>query len=110
MEKQIITSRLTNEERETHYFIESIKDDVVVADTLIMKDYTRMQKQGWTLVKQYVYQDGTVVGGCFQASRRCLSIRGAQTAKRVPSEKQLEAINKARMQKRTYDSGNKSST
>lgn len=99
MEQVIITSKLSNAERETHYLIDYETDNTVFADTTIIKDYTKMKRQGWTLLKEYVYQDGTLVGGCFQAPRNCLSIRSASTGKRRTSEAQIEALKKARANK-----------
>ena len=99
MQQQIINNRLSNAERETHYLIDHETDNVVTADTTIMKDYTKMKKQGWTLIKQYVYPDGTIVGGCFEAPRHALSIRSATAKKRNVSAAQIEALEKARSRK-----------
>ena len=44
-------------------------------------------KQGWTPVKQYVYNDGTVCGMVLTAPERAITIRN--TEKKQMSEKQL---------------------
>ena len=94
---QVINTQLSKEERETHYLIENVNDNEVEMDTTILKDYNRAVKQGWTMVKQYVYEDGTVAGGVFIAPRRCLSVRS--TKERVMSERQKQNIEKMRASK-----------
>jgi hypothetical protein len=95
---QVINTQLSKEERETHYLIENSNDNEVEMDTTILKDYNRAVKQGWTMVKQYVYEDGSVAGGVFTAPRRCLSVRS--TKERVMSEKQKKNIEKMRENKK----------
>ena len=89
-----LLSRLSVDERETHFWIDGADDDKVVMDTTIMKDFNRAKKQGWTQIAEYLYSDGSVCGGCFEAPRRAISIRGVN--KRVMTEKQLENFAKAR--------------
>ena len=98
MVTQVIKTQLSKEERETHYLIENINDDEVEMDTTILKDYNRAVKQGWTMTKQYVYEDGSIVGGVFVAPRRCLSVRS--TKERVLSDKQKENLEKMRAGKK----------
>lgn len=94
MKKQIIKSQLTPDERETLFNILYAEDDVVYMDTTILKDYNRAIKQGWELLAQYVYEDGSVAGGQFKAPRRCLSIRN--TKERELSEQQIANLEKMR--------------
>lgn len=89
-----LASRLSVDERETHFWIDGANDDKVVMDTTIMKDFNKAKKQGWTQIAEYLYSDGSVCGGCFEAPRRAISIRS--TNKRVVTEKQLENFAKAR--------------
>lgn len=97
METSILRSRLSTDERETIITISYAEDEVVQMYTTIPKDYNKALKQGWTLVTQYVYEDGAVAGGVFQAPRRCLSIRSVR--EREVSEKQRENLEKARQAK-----------
>ena len=89
-----LTSRLSVDERETHFWIDGTNDNKVVMDTTIMKDFNKAKKQGWTQIAEYVYSDGSVCGGCFEAPRRAISIRGV--TKRAMTEKQLENLAKLR--------------
>ena len=94
MKTYTLTSRLSVGERETHFWIDGANDDMVVMDTTIPKDFNKAKKQGWTQIAEYLYSDGSVCGGCFEAPRRCISIRGM--SKRVMTEEQLENLAKAR--------------
>lgn len=89
-----LTSKLSTDERETHFWIDGMNDDKVVMDTTIMKDFNKAKKRGWTQIAEYVYGDGSVCGGCFEAPRRAISMRGV--TKRVMTEKQLETLAKTR--------------
>ena len=89
-----LTSKLAVDERETHFWIDGANDDKVVMDTTIMKDFNKAKKQGWTQIAEYIYGDGSVCGGCFEAPRRAISIRGV--TKRVVTEKQLANLAKIR--------------
>lgn len=97
MKTQIIRSQLSVDERETLFNISYAEDDIVYMDTTILKDYNRAIKQGWELLEQYVYEDGSVCGGHFKAPRRCISIRN--TKEREISEKQMENLKKMRASK-----------
>ena len=97
MKQQILRSKLSAAERESLFLISAEDDDVVLLDTTILKDYNRAKKRGWELTEEYVYEDGTVVGGKFTAPRRALSIRGVQ-AKQL-SEKQKQNLEKAKKAK-----------
>jgi hypothetical protein len=56
-------------------------------DTTVMKYYNKAKKQGWAQIKEYVYDDGTVCGGVFEAPERSVTIRN--TEKKQMSEKQM---------------------
>lgn len=90
MKTQVLKSQLSTEERETILNISYADDDVVYMDTTILKDYNKAVKQGWELIGQYVYEDGTVAGGQFKAPRRCLSLRNIK--ERELSDKQKENL------------------
>lgn len=97
METFILRSKLTTDERETIITISYAEDEVVQMYTTIPKDYNKALKQGWELVTQYVYEDGTTAGGVFQAPRRCISIRSVK--ERGVSDKQRENLERARQAK-----------
>ena len=81
-----IGTRLSNEERETIL----VYDNVVkkwIMDTTIPKHCNRAKKQGWTQTKEFVYEDGMVCGGVFEAPARAITIRNAE--KKQMTEKQL---------------------
>jgi hypothetical protein len=101
MKIQILKTRLSTDEKETHYLINANNDDVVIMETTIMKDFNRAKKQGWNLVELYKYEDGDIAGGVFEAPRRCLSIRN--TKEKELSERQLENLEKMRNARRNGD-------
>ena len=88
MQENILTSRLTQDERETHFYIDGNK---VICDSTEPKYFNRCLKQGWTLVARTVYTDGTVCGMILEAPAKAISIRNANPQKRVMTEEQIEA-------------------
>ena len=82
-------NRLTNEERETLLDYDSI-EKVWVMDSTVPKHFRKAIKQGWTPIKQYVYEDGTVFGMILTAPERAITIRNAD--KKKLSEKQLKNL------------------
>ena len=85
-----VSGRLTLEERETLLNYDSI-DKVWTMDSMVPKHFRKALKQGWTPIKQYVDQDGTVCGMVLAASERAVTIRN--TTKKQMSEKQLGNLN-----------------
>ena len=81
-----ITAKLTSEEKETLLHYDYI-DKVWLMDTTIMKFYTKAKKQGWKQLKEYVYDDGSICGGVFEAPERAVTIRNID-AKQM-SDKQM---------------------
>ena len=84
-----IYEKLSAEERETILNYDSIDKQWAMMST-VPKHFRKAVKQGWTPVKQYVYEDGTVCGMELTASERAVTIRN--TAKKQMSEKQLENL------------------
>lgn len=84
-----INSRLTVEERETILVYDSV-DKVWKMDTTITKHMNKAKKQGWTQTAEYVYDDGSVCGGAFEAPARAITIRSAE--KKQLSEKQMNNL------------------
>lgn len=83
-------SKLTNEERETLLNFDSI-EKVWVMDSFVPKHFRKALKQGWTPIKEYTYEDGTVFGMTLTAPERAVSIRN--TEKKKISEKQRMNLN-----------------
>ena len=83
-------NRLTNEERETLLDYDSI-EKLWIMDSTIPKHFRKAIKQGWTPIKQYVYEDGTVFGMILTAPERAVTIRSVD--KKKLSEKQLKILN-----------------
>ena len=90
METIKITSRLTMEERETHLHYDPITKTWNM-DTMILKHYNKAKKQGWKQLTEYVYDDGSVCGGVFEAPDYAVTIRSI--VKKKASDKQIEALN-----------------
>ena len=81
-----VSSRLSAEERETILVYDGI-DKIWKMDTTITKHANKAKKQSWTQIAEYVYDDGTVCGGAFEAPARAITIRNAE--KKQMSDKQL---------------------
>ena len=90
METVKVANRLTNEEKETVLSYDSIDKTWNMYST-VPKHFRKALKQGWSLIKQYVYDDGTVCGMELVAQDRAVTIRS--TTKKQMSEKQLENLN-----------------
>jgi hypothetical protein len=87
-----ITSKLTNEERETIIVYDSV-DKKWYVDTTLVKHVNKFKKQGWTHTAKYVYEDGTVCGGRFEGSERAITIRNPNK-KRAMSDEQLKNLHR----------------
>ena len=84
-----LTTRLSTEERETVLVYDNI-DKVWRMDTTIPKHLNKAKKQGWVQTTEFVYEDGTVCGGVFEAPARAITIRSPE--KKQMSEKQLKNL------------------
>ena len=81
MEVIKINGRISNDEKEVNLLFDyGLKQWIM--DTTVMKYYTKAKKQGWTQLKEYVYSDGTVVGGVFEAPAYSVSIRSTKKMER----------------------------
>ena len=87
---KVTGTKLTNEEREVHLYLDPI-ERVWVLDAFMPKYFRKAIKQGWTPIREYVYEDGTVCGMSFTAPERAVSIRN--TTKKKISEKQRMNLN-----------------
>ena len=83
-------NRLTNEERETHIYYDAISKRWTM-DSSIPKHFRKALKQGWTPIRQYVYEDGTICEMILTAPERAVTIRS--TEKKKLSPKQLATLN-----------------
>ena len=90
METIKVTSRLSAEERETVLVYDNIEKKWFM-DTTIPKHLNKAQKQGWKQTAEFVYEDGTVCGGAFEAPDKGITIRNPNK-KRVMSEKQMNNL------------------
>lgn len=88
MQENILTSRLTQAERETHFYIDG---DKVICDSTEPKYFNKCLRQDWTPIAKTMYSDGTVCGMMLKAPAKAISIRNANAKKRVMSEEQIEA-------------------
>ena len=87
---KIAGPRLSNEEREVYLYLDPI-DRVWVLDSFVPKYFNKALKQGWTPIRQYVYDDGTIAGMSFTGPERAVTIRN--TEKKKLSGKQLSNLN-----------------
>ena len=81
-----IKERLGLEEKECLLNFDAV-DKKWLMDTTVMKLYNKAVKQGWTQIKKYVYEDGTVCGGVFEAPDYSVTIRSV--VKKQLSDKQM---------------------
>ena len=81
-----VNTRLSTEERET-VLVYSYSDKKWHMDTTVPKHANKAKKQGWTQIIEYVYDDGSICGGAFEAPERAITIRNAE--KKQMSEKQM---------------------
>ncbi len=86
METIKLTCRLSAEERETVLVYDNI-DKVWRMDSTVPKHFNKAKKQGWKQTAEFVYEDGSICGGAFEAPARAITIRS--TEKKQMSEKQL---------------------
>ena len=89
METIKVNGRLSTEERETILNYDSV-DKVWTMDSTVPKHFRKALKQGWTPVRTYVYDDGTVCGMALVASERAITIRN--TTKKQMSDKQMNNL------------------
>lgn len=89
METIKVTTRLSTEEKETVLVYDNV-DKVWRMDSTISKHISRAKQRKWKQTVQYVYEDGTVCGGAFEAPARAITIRS--TTKKQMSEKQLNNL------------------
>ena len=84
-----INGRLTTEEKET---VLSFNYDTKMwyMDTTVLKHYNKAKNQAWTQTTEYVYDDGSVCGGVFEAPERAVTIRN--TSKKQMTDKQLQNL------------------
>jgi hypothetical protein len=81
-----LPTRLTSEEKEVHLCYDYVEKKWIM-DTVVMKYYNKAKQQGWIQTAEYVYEDGAVCGGAFEAPARAITIRNAE--KKQMSEKQM---------------------
>lgn len=84
-----INVKLTAEERETLLNYDSINKEWIM-DSTVPKHFRKAVKQGWTPIRQYVYDDDTVYGMVLKAPERAVTIRNVE--KKKMSEKQLKNL------------------
>ena len=79
----------TLEERETLLNYDPINKEWLM-DSSISKHFKKALKQGWTPIRQYIHEDGTVCGMLLSAPDRAITIRN--TEKKKMSDKQLRNL------------------
>ena len=92
METIKVTTRLSTEERETVLVYDNI-DKVWRMDSTVPKHFNKAKKQGWIQTAEFVYEDGTVCGGAFEAPAKAITIRDPNK-KRVMSDEQMKNLHR----------------
>ena len=88
---KITGTKLSNEEREVHLYFDPI-EKAWMMDAFVPKYFRKAIKQGWTPIREYVYEDGTVCGMSLIAPERAVSIRNVN--KKQISESQRNNLKK----------------
>ena len=86
---KITGNKLVNEEREIHLYLDPV-ERVWILDAFMPKYFRKAVKQGWTPIREYIYEDGTVCGMSFTAPERCISFRNVE--KKKLSDKQMAIL------------------
>ena len=89
METITVASKLSTDEREVLLSYDA-EAKMWIMDSTVPKYFRKALKQGWTPVRQYVYDDGTVCAMVLTAPERSVTIRN--TAKKQMSEAQMENL------------------
>lgn len=89
METIRVASRLSTDEKEVLLLYDA-ETRTWTMDSTVPKWFRKALKQGWTPVRQYVYEDGTVCGMVLSAPERSVTIRS--TVKKQMSEAQMENL------------------
>ena len=92
MKTIMVNNRLTLEERETVVVYSSV-DKMWHMDTTVPKHCNKAIKQGWKQTAEYVYDDGSVCGGAFEASAKAITFR-KPNKKRVMSDEQMKNLHR----------------
>ena len=93
METIKVISRLTSDEHETLLNYDNV-EKVWVMDSTVSKHFNKALKQGWTPIRQYIYDDGSICGMVLIAPERSITIRNVE--KKQMSEKQMNNLNGAK--------------
>lgn len=73
-EKIVVGNKVENYKQATLVSFSQI-DKTWCVDTTIPKHYNRFLRQGWKLVGEYVYDNGEIIGGSFEAPERAITVR-----------------------------------
>jgi hypothetical protein len=85
----VIANKLSADEREVHLYYDS-DTELWTMDSTVPKYFRKALRQGWTPVKQYVYDDGTICGMVLTAPEKSVTIRN--TVKKQMSDKQMRNL------------------
>ena len=72
--------RLAHEEREVYFYLDPINKTWML-DAFTPKYFRKALKQGWTPIREYIYEDGTVCGMSFIGPERAVTIRNVAKKK-----------------------------
>lgn len=89
IQEHILTTHLTQHERETHFYLEG---NHVICDSTIPKHFNRCIKRGWTPVNKTLYEDGTICGMVLMAPAKALSIRNVKALTKTLTEEQKTEV------------------
>lgn len=89
MQTITLTERILPEERETHIWFDPATK-LWNLDSNISRHFNKALRSGWTPVRQYVYEDGTIAAMAFEASERGITIKS-------PKKRELSEEHKAKL-------------
>ena len=89
MTTQILTTRISADERETHVHIFG---NTAIMDSTIPRDFNKALRQNWIPISKTIYPDGTICGMVLTAPRKSVTIRNAMPVHREMSEEHKNKI------------------
>lgn len=89
MKTYILNQKITPEERETHLNFDP-DTDTWVMESNIARHFNKALRNGWTPIRQYKYEDGTVAAMSLTASERGVTIK-------TPKKREFSDEHKAKL-------------
>lgn len=84
-----VNSKLLTREKEC-FLLYDAETNMWIMDSTVPKLFRKALRQGWTPLRQYIYEDGTICGMVLTAPEKSVTIRNA--SKKQMSEAQMSNL------------------